>query len=813
MFGTGTSPMRGAIRRLTGVMSIGAALLLLLTGIAVLGSASVAGASAKTTVSSFAAKPTSLTYAGGSVTLSAKVANAKTCTFSVTPTIKGLPATKSCTSSTVTEKVTVPKNTKTTAITYTFGLSVKGTTTVKATAVKLTVGTEPPPTVSNFKATPSSLSWAGGTVTLSATVTNATTCTFSVTPTIKGLPATKSCTNGTVDETVTVPKNTGTKPINYTFALSVTGATATGTTTVEAKPLGLSIGGVLPSAPTGVSASPGNASATVSFKPPSSSGSSAISRYTVTATDTTTSANGGQRQSGTSSPITVSGLTNGDSYTFTVSATNGSGTGPASAKSNSVIPDPLLANVVSTASDGDGYCAVLSTGGVDCWGDNTDGELGNGTTGGPDGAGYDTPQSVTDIANAVSVTSDYSGYCAMLSTGGVDCWGDNTDGELGNGTIGGPDGEGGYDTPQSVSGITNAVSVTSGFGPLDGESYCAVLSTGGLDCWGGNEEGELGNGTIGGPDACGDGDSCYDTPQAVSGITNAVSVTSSVESYCAVLSTGGLDCWGLNGGQLGNGTIGGPDACYEGGDSCYDTPQPVSGITEAVSVTGGYFGYCAVLSTGGVDCWGDNEAGELGNGTTEGPDGADYDTPQAVSGITDAVSVTSGSSGDGFGYCAVLSTGGADCWGYNGFGELGNGTTGGPDCGNGTCYDTPQSVVGITNAVSVSSDGDGYCAVLSTGGVDCWGYNYYGELGNGTVDGPDGEGGYDTPQVVTGITDAVSVSNDGYDLGSYCAVLSTGGVDCWGWNGVGQLGNGIIGGPDGPDGGEGYDTPQEVITP
>ena len=102
MFGTGNSPMRGAIRRLSGVMvTVGAALLLLLTGIAVLGSDSVAGASTNPTVSSFTAKPTSLTSTGGTVTLSAKVSGAKTCAFSVTPTIKGLPATKSCTSASV----------------------------------------------------------------------------------------------------------------------------------------------------------------------------------------------------------------------------------------------------------------------------------------------------------------------------------------------------------------------------------------------------------------------------------------------------------------------------------------------------------------------------------------------------------------------------------------------------------------------------------------------------------------------------------------------------------------------------------------
>lgn len=304
MFRAGTSPRRGAIRRLSGAMSLCAALVLLVGGVTDFGSDSLAGASTKTSVSSFTAKPSSLTWTGGTVTLSAKVANAKTCTFSVTPAIKGLPAPK-------------------------------------------------------------------------------------------------SCTNGTVDESVTVPKNTGRKVITYIFHLRVAG-----TTTVSAKAISLSEGDVLPGAPTRVWATPGDASASVSFTRPSTAGRSAITRYMVTATDTTTSKHGGQKKSGASTPITVTGLTNGDRYTFTVAATNATGTGPPSAKSNGAIPSPPLNGVRSTASDGDGYCAVRSTGRVDCWGDNLFGELGKGTFGGPDADGYDTPQTVTGIADAVSVATE-----------------------------------------------------------------------------------------------------------------------------------------------------------------------------------------------------------------------------------------------------------------------------------------------------------------------------------------------------------------------------------------------------------------------
>jgi hypothetical protein len=124
----GPSLRWGSIRRLSG---IGAALVLLVVGVAVFGLVSGSGASTNTSVSSFTAKPSLLTWIGGSATLSATVSSAKQCVFSAKPAVKGLPATKSCTNGTVDEKVTVPKNTGP-KITYTFGLSVTGTTTVKA---------------------------------------------------------------------------------------------------------------------------------------------------------------------------------------------------------------------------------------------------------------------------------------------------------------------------------------------------------------------------------------------------------------------------------------------------------------------------------------------------------------------------------------------------------------------------------------------------------------------------------------------------------------------------------------------------------
>ena len=552
------------------------------------------------------------------------------------------------------------------------------------------------PSISSFNATPTTLTSSGGSVTLSANVADASTCAFSSTPAITGLPASAGCPNGTGNETVTIPANTTTSPLTYTFNLSATGAS------------------------------------------------------TVNAT-----------------PVTVT-----------------------EAAGSSV--EPSLAGVQSVASDGQGSCAVLSTGGVDCWGYNIYGQLGSGVVYGPDGEyGYDTPQPVTGLTDAVSVTSVGYGYCALLSTGGVDCWGDNGFAELGNGTTGGSDGVV-DDTPQPVSGITNAVSVTQRNALCSRPAGWTVGATTGTASWA----------TVrpAGPTA-----SMATTrpSQSPASLTLYLLITTTMR--CALDRRGGLlgrqrvrpvgqrydrrarwggwlrhapaghwhlrcclghqlrlwqrllcralDRWGgLLGVQrrreLGNGTVGGPDGEYG-----YDTPQPVTGVSDAASVSAGESSNCALLSTGAVDCWGWNVPGQLGNGTVGGPDGSDnpgYDTPQAVTGVNDAISVVSAGFGAGFGaaYCAVLSTGEADCWGNNGEGDLGNGTFYGPDGENG--YDTPQMVAGITDVISVTDNGDGYCAVLSTGGVDCWGSNERGQLGNGRIDGTGGatDYGYDTPQPV-----------------------------------------------------------------
>jgi alpha-tubulin suppressor-like RCC1 family protein len=214
---------------------------------------------------------------------------------------------------------------------------------------------------------------------------------------------------------------------------------------------------------------------------------------------------------------------------------------------------------------------------------------------------------------------------------------------------------------------------------------------------------------------------------------------------------------------------------------------PVSGITNAIALSAGYANACAILATGGLDCWGDNRVGDVGDGTT-----TERNTPVAVSGITNATAVSAGDEQS----CALLATGGVDCWGWNSAGELGDGTTSGPEtCTGYACSSTPVAVSGITNATAVSA-GDGQsCALLATGGVDCWGSNADGALGDGTtIDS-------DVPVAVSGITTATAVTAGEYVS---CARLAFGGVDCWGVGGAGELGDGMTADSDVPlDNGDG----------
>jgi alpha-tubulin suppressor-like RCC1 family protein len=361
-----------------------------------------------------------------------------------------------------------------------------------------------------------------------------------------------------------------------------------------------------------------------------------------------------------------------------------------------------------TVASGDQHtCAVVNGGQVDCWGLNANGQLGNGLT-----TNSLSPVTVTGLSGVTAVAAGGNDSCALLTGGTVKCWGFNGSGELGNGTTADSS------TPVTVTGISGVSAIEVGF-----LHSCAVLLAGAVDCWGFNGSGELGDGTITGPQSC-SGNPCSTVPVAVSGLSGVTGIAAGDDHSCAVVAAGAVDCWGGNTrGQLGNGTTTGSSV-----------PVAVSGLSGATSVATGAQHACALLAGGAIACWGVNDDGELGNGST-----VSSTTPVAVSGLVGATAVAVG----GYHACALVSGGAIDCWGYNLSGELGNGAY----IGNFTYMrsTTPVSVIAMTGATTLDSGGDHSCAVRSGNALDCWGYNAYGELGDGTSTSSS------TPVVVSGL--------------------------------------------------------------
>jgi alpha-tubulin suppressor-like RCC1 family protein len=338
--------------------------------------------------------------------------------------------------------------------------------------------------------------------------------------------------------------------------------------------------------------------------------------------------------------------------------------------------------------------------------------------------------------------------------------------------------------PQTARAVTLATGITAG-----GAHTCAVTDTGSAKCWGWNYYGQLGVGTDEGPQVCALAAdeypiACSTVPVTVSGLSSGIkAIDAGYAHTCALTTTGGVKCWGYNaGGQLGNGTDSGPDECGQFPVPCSLTPVAVNGLDSGVTaIAVGWNHGCALMSTGGIECWGANSFGQLGDGTT-----TDRSSPVAVE-LPDGVTATAIAAG-GHHTCAVTSTGGIECWGMNRFGQLGNGTDTGPQkCGEDEdpCSKTPVSVQlpdGVT-ATSIAIGDESTCALDSAGGVQCWGFNDAGQLGDGTTTDSTIPV---TVQLPGGVT-ATAIYGSAYH---FCAVTSGGGVECWGYDISGLLGDG-----------------------
>ena len=412
-------------------------------------------------------------------------------------------------------------------------------------------------------------------------------------------------------------------------------------------------------------------------------------------------------------------------------------------------------SAVTTIAAGHNFvCAALQDGGAVCWGANNRGQLGDGTT-------TTTNQLVTvgfltDKVKELGCGGSQGHCCALLESGSLKCWGANNAGSLGDGTV--------VDrpTPVTVYGITGAIK-SLGIGH---EHSCVLLEIGEVMCWGNNAAGQVGNG----------GTTHRLTPMTVPGISNATSVNCGQFHTCVSLQDGTVKCWGSGRyGQIGEVIT---DEGYR------STPEMVPGISTATRVFAGVLHSCALLSDRSMLCFGKNYFAQLGNGVWGHPESiAD---PQVVGSppllLPSAWNLRSifGSqvqlyAGGHLHACAVTDVGVLVCWGENTQGQVGDGTIeGDPGITGNARRLNPTPVVGIAPNFVMQVEAGGYhtCVLLKTNDVLCWGANWEGQVGNG------GTTATGTPTKVMGFSDTVTSICAGYQYS--CAALQGGGVQCWG---------------------------------
>lgn len=425
------------------------------------------------------------------------------------------------------------------------------------------------------------------------------------------------------------------------------------------------------------------------------------------------------------------------------SASSGGAGGSAAGANGS--GDGGVGGVIETTAGGAGADSPVgghAQGGVDGGGSTAGGNVAaNGGAGGTGGGGAANPSPV-----ALALGTMHS--CALDSAGAVKCWGDNDYGELGIGS------QDPYKASPEVAYASGVVSIASG-----DHHVCVMTAAGGVECWGENNAGQLGNGVFG-------SNQIMTSPIAVPGLSSGVtSLALGGMHSCALLSTGGVTCWGANySGQVGNGTP----------SEAVTSPTPVAGLETGVqAIAAGNQHTCVLMQTGAVKCWGGNDYGQLGLGNAGS--GTAQTSPQAVPTVgTDATTL----SAAGNQTCVTTSSASLLCWGENTSGQMGTGAT--PPMYHATPIQPSGMSAGV---VSVTVGGYHVCAVMNGGVAKCWGYNEVGQVGDSTS-----ANAY-TPATVQGLSGSVVALGLGY--AHTCAIMAAGGgIECWGLDNVGQLGTG-----------------------
>ena len=392
-----------------------------------------------------------------------------------------------------------------------------------------------------------------------------------------------------------------------------------------------------------------------------------------------------------------------------------------------------VAATPSINAGGSHSIALHADGTIRAWGNDAGGQLGVGRS-----LASANPITVAGATGITAIASGLSHVLALRADGTVLAWGNNSSGQLGDGTTTN------RSTPVRVTGLSDVTAIWAG------GSHSLALSGGSVWVWGANGTGQLGDGN-------------YDDraiPFRLSGLIDVLALSGGGSFTMALKRDGSVWAWGANSaGQLGDGTR---TALHTG----RATPAPVLGLSGIADIAAGGEHAVARKTDGTVWAWGNNNRGQLGDGTT-----IDRLVPVRVSGLSGVLKIAAGFSLA----MAIKGDGTVLAWGGNGYAELGDGTY--------TDRLLPVPLSGLNGATSISTGFFHSISLIAGGTIVAWGNNEYGELGDGTVQQRL------TPAPVSGITGVRAVAVG--DVHSV-ALKTDGTVLTWGDNASGQLGNGAF---------------------
>jgi len=331
-------------------------------------------------------------------------------------------------------------------------------------------------------------------------------------------------------------------------------------------------------------------------------------------------------------------------------------------------------------------CALTVSGGAYCWGLNQYGQLGNGE--GNDGwvRGFTPPVAVVGGLAFQAISAGFRHTCGLTTLGAAYCWGENDYGQLGDGTTN-P-----HNSPVAVLGGHTFRSLSVG-----SSNTCGLTTGGTAYCWGDNFYGQLGDGTT---------VNIRTTPVQVSGGLTFQMLSVGWHA-CGLTADGSAYCWGGNSyGELGDSST-----------TNRASPVRVVGSLSFEAISAGHYHTCAVTTGGAAYCWGRNSSGQVGDGTK-----TDRLSPAAAAGGLTLQALTAGYAHT----CGLTAVGSAYCWGANFTGQLGDGTQ--------DEHTSPVAVTGDLTFRALSASANYHtCGLTTLGAAYCWGDNGYGQLGDGTT--------------------------------------------------------------------------------